>query len=107
MNIPTPKFAVGEEVFAEYETIAHTNTEIVGATFYKTFTIHDPDTGATDEVFKNVWVYQTTESVLLNTDRLDGFTHWVREEILHKLPPEERISWEDCVFNPNKIEEEV
>ena len=106
MNIPTPKFVVGEEVFAEYETIAHTNTEILGAKFYKTFTISDP--GALPwEVFENVWVYQTTESVLLNADRLDGFAHWVREEILHKLPPEERISWEDCVFNPNKIEEEV
>lgn len=89
MIIPTPKFVVGEQVFAKYDTIPSTKTEITNRKFYKSFTWTDGD------VFTNVWIYQTLEC---KSPR-------VREEQLQKLPPEDRISWEDCEFNPNKIEE--
>jgi hypothetical protein len=99
MSNPTPKFVVGEEVFAAYESIAPTNTEITNRRFYKTFTWSDRET------VNNVWVYKTIETDLLNESSV--YNHWVSEERLHKLPPEDRISWEDCAFNPTKIEEEA
>lgn len=99
-----PKFVVSEEVIATYHRRPAIKTEIVKKKFFTKF-IFNKGT-ADEEKLSNVWLYKTTECVVL--DAKEGkSTYWVQEHQLSKLPPEERISWADCEFNPNKIEEKT
>lgn len=92
-----PKFVEGEEVFADYMTMPGCRTEITRRQFRKKF-IYNIDTPE-EEILHNVWLYKTLECTRVK--------QWLRESQLRKLPPEERMSWEDCLFQPNKIEEEA
>lgn len=91
MNKP-PRFCVGEEVYARYKTMPHTRTEILNSEFMPEVRIWY---GTEFEDYNNVWLYQTAETID------DGY--WLVEHRIDKLPPEDRISWEDTLFVPSNL----
>jgi len=83
---PHPKFCVGEEVkvrgtlTSAYDT---DRTEVIKAKWrvgVKTRYVG--------------WFYQTAHQ--------PDLTKWWMEPSLHKLPPSERTSWKDCIWQPLK-----
>jgi len=92
---PTPKFAVGEEVGVHCHSIPDIpRTEVTSVKWYNKFGLRFA-TYSEPEYVKG-WVYQVTAEP----------GRFAKEEQLFKLPPEDRTSWEDCEWQPNKIEEE-
>ena len=81
---PRQKFVVGEEVrvFSPSEPDKGVECTEVTAVTYGQIKGYDEST----------WVYQTVD--------IGRGEKWVPEEYLHKLPPSERVSWEDCAFQP-------
>lgn len=95
MSKPRPKFCVGEQVAVRSKISPQHDvdkTEVIAITygdhgrFYSTADFSAQPSG---------WRYQTSHQ----TDD----SKWYREDSLHKLPHEDRISWEDCVFNPSEV----
>ena len=90
---PRPKFTVGEEVtvIRESDNAGTTvNDEVSTMDFYRNFRF-SYDGVSEDESYIG-WVYQ-----------LAGFPGlYAKEEQLRKRPPNDRIKWEDCEFQPYK-----
>lgn len=87
-----PKFSVGEEVAVVgvidpcYDT---PKTEIVSCRWATSW--HNGQ-----ETVLNSWGYQTD-----HISYQSGA--WLLERCLRKLPPEERISWSDCAWQPKEL----
>ena len=85
-----PKFCVGEEVMIRCNDFPERNvdkTEVVRAEYDN---YRDVITGK--EAVE--WCYKTESDI----DERD----WWDETALRKLPPEDRTSWDNCIFNPLK-----
>lgn len=86
------KFFVGQEVMVESKRCPQYNTKRTEVVYS-----HYISAGLTTDHSYRGWVYKTAHQPEM--DKV-----WV-EESLKPIPPDSRTSWEDCIWQPNKIEE--
>lgn len=87
-----PLFCVGELVGVENTSIPELNTPRAEVTNYKyNFEVFST---ITENTYVDVHAYQTSKTE----------DYWLTQECLYKLPPDERLSFEECLESLMGIE---